>query len=236
MNKTKIEWTDYTSNPVKGYCPMPLSKCPLGKNCYARGMYDRFGWDKTIRFDPNEHCDWVKVKSGERVFVGSTIELFGEWIPYPWMACIMEAVRCNPQATFIFLTKCPENLSKFNPWPDNAWVGVSVIADGPMTTALTNLGCVEAPVRFLSFEPLLGAITMRSHPMKGIVDWIIIGAQTNPYKPPRQEWVQEIIDAADRAGIPVFLKDNLHWAIQRREWTEALSADSEAFNHDVIVT
>jgi hypothetical protein len=34
-------------------------------------------------------------------------------------------------------------------------------------------------------------------------------AQTNPYKPPKIEWVQEIVEAADKAGIPVFLKDNL---------------------------
>ncbi|GAH56543.1 unnamed protein product [marine sediment metagenome] len=37
----------------------------------------------------------------------------------------------------------------------------------------------------------------------------IIGAQTKPAKYPRIEWVEEIIGAADKAGVPVFLKDNL---------------------------
>lgn len=41
------------------------------------------------------------------------------------------------------------------------------------------------------------------------IDWLIIGAQTQPYRPPRIEWVQEIVEAADRAGVPVWLKDNL---------------------------
>ncbi|MBA7575646.1 hypothetical protein ES708_17478 [subsurface metagenome] len=41
------------------------------------------------------------------------------------------------------------------------------------------------------------------------INWVIIGAQTKPYKPPKIEWVKEIVEAADRAGIPVFLKDNL---------------------------
>ncbi|KKN71458.1 hypothetical protein LCGC14_0420370 [marine sediment metagenome] len=41
------------------------------------------------------------------------------------------------------------------------------------------------------------------------ISWVIIGSQTKPYKPPKIEWVQEIVEATDRAGIPVFLKDNL---------------------------
>ena len=47
MNKTKIEWTDYTINPVKGLCPMACSYC------YARAMYKRFRWNPEIRYD-----DW----------------------------------------------------------------------------------------------------------------------------------------------------------------------------------
>ena len=39
--------------------------------------------------------------------------------------------------------------------------------------------------------------------------WVIIGSQTRPYKPPKIEWVREIVEACDKARIPVFLKDNL---------------------------
>ncbi len=42
------------------------------------------------------------------------------------------------------------------------------------------------------------------------INQVIIGAQTKPYKPPRVEWVREIVEACDKAGIPVFLKDNLY--------------------------
>ena len=41
---------------------------------------------------------------------------------------------------------------------------------------------------------------------------VIIGAQTRPTIMPRIEWVQEIVQACDKAGIPVFLKDNLRMA------------------------
>ena len=42
-----------------------------------------------------------------------------------------------------------------------------------------------------------------------VIDWVIIGAQTKPTKFPEISWVTEIVEAADKAGIPVFLKDNL---------------------------
>jgi len=96
---------------------------------------------------------------------------------------------------------------------------------------------VDAPVRFMSFEPLLGpisnvvcdpveSIAFGDEPLQMIadLDWVIIGAQTGRGpKPPLSEvhkWAQEIIDAADSAGIKVFLKDNLQWPVERREWPD----------------
>lgn len=61
--------------------------------------------------------------------------------------------------------------------------------------------------RFTSFEPLLGKIGIDDHVnIKSWVDWVIIGAQTKPTVYPNIEWVAEIIEAADKAHIPVFLK------------------------------
>lgn len=41
------------------------------------------------------------------------------------------------------------------------------------------------------------------------ISWVILGSQTRPTVMPRIEWVEEIVRACDKAGIPVFLKDNL---------------------------
>ena len=41
------------------------------------------------------------------------------------------------------------------------------------------------------------------------INWVIIGSATHPYRPPKIEWVEEIVRAADKAGVPVFLKNNL---------------------------
>lgn len=165
MQHSKIEWlqTDgkpgYSVNPVKGYCPVG---CPY---CYARRMYDRFKWDKTIRY---ADASWFGIDHlpPSRIFVGSTIELFGDWVITAWMNCILDQVKLNPQHTFIFLTKQPQNLQKYSPYPPNAWVGVSVDGtdNAPLGRMLyTGFGKVQATVKFISFEPLL------ANPRKSVV-------------------------------------------------------------------
>ena len=215
MQKSGIEWCDYTSNPVKGYCPMGCSYC------YARRIYDRFKWDKTIRFVPKEFEEWGKAKAGSKIFVGSMIELFGKWVNDDWLEEIFKYTKYHPDLTFQFLTKQPQNLIKFSPFPDNCWVGVTATDRDSYNNAVWYLKDVSAKVRFLSFEPLLdnpvaGILDNRhSWPvmygsiLQDVIDWLIIGAQTKPTVMPKLEWVKEIVEAADSAGVPVFLKNNL---------------------------
>jgi len=211
MNKTSIEWCDYTLNPVKGKCPMGCSYC------YARKLYDRFKWNPEIRYEPTVMCGLADVPDGSRVFWGSTIELFHDSIPQYALAQIFEVCRIQDNLIHIFLTKQPQNLVKFSPFPDNCWVGVTATDQAMVLEATNHLYCHRiARMQFLSIEPLLSWDTSHfSRPLsdnisKLDIDWLIIGAQTQPYKPPKIEWVREIVEAADRAGIPVFLKDNLN--------------------------
>jgi protein gp37 len=228
--KTKIEWIDYTLNPVKGLCPMGCSYC------YARRMYKRFKWDAEIRY---EDTFWhgIPGKAGDKYFIGSTMELFGDWIEDWWIENILQWIKCYPQRTFIFLTKAPsyERLIKWE-FPDNCWVGLTVTHEGVgegnygCSGAITALEDVKAPVKFISFEPLLSKIETR---FVDFVDWVIIGQQT-PIKNctrPHLEWVREIVEDCDTSNIPVFLKNNLfdvfvhnqcsmmlpQWALNKRE-------------------
>lgn len=201
MQKSKIEWTDYTLNSVKGKCPMACDYC------YARRLYDRFKWDPTIRFEPEVMADLAKMPDGSKVFWGSTIELFHKSIPEEWLKFMFYNAKLFDNLIHIFLTKCPENLPQWSPFPDNCWVGVSATDHHQYLAGLRSLRDIDAPVRFFSFEPLLHRIDVSYD----VLDWVIIGAQT-PYSvktAPRLEWVSEIIDATDEAGVPVFLKDNL---------------------------
>lgn len=222
MNKTKIEWTNFSVNPIKGLCPVDCKDNQGKPYCYARRLYLRFRWYPVVRYEPSVFSTLGDVPPGGKVFVGSTHELF---LPQyeAWTRAILRICGGWEDRTFQFLTKQPQNLAKWSPFPDNCWVGVSVTANGDMTRALTSLANIKATVRFLSFEPLLGQIGMRDHiSMKGIVDWVTIGAQT-PSSPktasiPRIEWVEEIVEAADRAGIPVFLKNNLTRITSGETW------------------
>jgi protein gp37 len=209
---SKIEWLKsadgkpgYTINPVKGLCPVACSYC------YARRMYKRFKWNPEIRYD-----DWVwqegkHIPPGSRVFVGSTIDLFHEKT-IQYLPTILEYVECIKSSTFIFLTKCPENLPKV--FPDNCWVGLSVdgTENAPLRRIYNGLNKCEATVKFISFEPLLAQTKLDHRDLEDCgINWVIIGQQT-PVKMstmPQVGWVEEIVSSADKANIPVFLKDNL---------------------------
>lgn len=218
MAKTKIEWCDYTINPVKGLCPVACSYC------YARRLYDRFKWEPKIRLELDVFQPLRNVKEPSRVFVGSTMELFGDWIKREWMMDILSLCESYKRAghTFLFLTKRPENLITWSPFPDNAWVGVTATGLQMFNKAMYNLQKIQAKVKYISFEPLLEQTNMHDNWLtlwgKPIVNWFIIGQQTpvSPKTQPKIEWVREIVEAADKARIPVFLKNNLESLIYRQ--------------------
>ena len=225
MGTTNIEWCvneDGTKgssvNPVKGACPMACSYC------YARRLYERFGWNPAVRYTPSA-VDSVmrRGKPGARVFVGSTMELFGPWVPPHVLPDLLEnMVGPFPQRTFIFLTKLPGELQKYNPWPDNCWVGASATDWEGFVFAGEKLQEVESSVRFVSFEPLQGPIreaTLRS--LLPSLQWVIVGQETPVRKRIPVDWVMPIVDVCHAAGIPLFLKDNLQSVIGGRlcqEW------------------
>jgi len=232
MNHTKIEWDrnqdgsqGFTSNPVRGECPVGCLYC------YVKPFRVRYGWHKDIRFYPSELEAISKRKKPAGIFVGSTIELFHDKT-IQYMPEIMDIIRDCPQHRFYLLTKQPQNLSKFSPFPDNVYLGVSATNQHQFDEAVKYLKEVEAKVKYISFEPLLNwwdtatsDMVAKSLKVAG-VNWVIIGAQTKPYKPPKIEWVQEIVQACDKAKIPVFLKDNLRPLLNQHrvwEWEWAIS-------------
>jgi protein gp37 len=210
MNKTKIEWTNYTWNPVTG-CN---KHCDY---CYARKIANRFG-DKEFKptFHKNRLNDPHLIKKPSKIFVGSMGEVFDdECIVKGWVARILSVVKANPQHTLQFLTKQPQNLIKFSPYPKNAWVGVSVDDSDHLFDAIAKLLVIDATVKYISFEPLLywdwKGIPLDEAFKYGGINWVIIGQQTpiRQSTSPSLNWIYNIVTYADRANIPIFLKDNL---------------------------
>jgi len=142
------------------------------------------------------------------IFVCDMSDLFGIGIPKEWDNQVMSTMEERPQHRFYLLTKQPQNLPQWSPFPDNYWVGVTATDHISFSEANHYLMMIEARVKYISFEPLLNRIFLDADMVK-VVNQVIIGAQTKPYKPPKIEWVQEIVSACDKAGVAIFLKDNL---------------------------
>jgi protein gp37 len=204
MQKSKIEWTDYTINPVKGLCPVGCSYC------YARKMYKRFHWSTQITFNPVVFNEIRKVKKPSKYFVGSTMELFGDWIKPNWMQIILGTCDAFQNDTFIFLTKQPQNLTKYK-FPDNCWIGVSTNGNDCRSGLEDIFREVHAKVKFVSIEPLLDYTPMDFR----WIDWVIVGQQTPISKKtePRIQWIEDIVKRAKIEKKPVFLKNNLYKSI-----------------------
>jgi protein gp37 len=225
VNKTAIEWTDFTWNPISGctercaYCYAHRLAEGRLRNLYLANANVAPGCDPDDPFSPRFWPDRLDgpfgVKRPSKIFVCSMGELFDPNVPRSWIEGVLATVGEADWHTFQFLTKQPQRAAEFT-FPPNVWAGVT-IEDGGLVRQLRlrRLGDVDAPVRFLSFEPLTGPTTV----LPEWVDWVIIGAMTGPgATQPEPEWVQDLIDAADTRGIPFFLKDNLHWPRPRQQW------------------
>lgn len=202
MNKTSIEWTDYSWNPVTG-CK---HGCPY---CYAAAMYKRFGRS----FEPSFHPDRIRQplmqKGSKRIFVGSVTDMFGDWVPKEWHEQIFRVVKECPDKTFQFLTKNPKRLPEFSPYPRNCWIGVTANNQEMADTALKHLAKVDATIKFLSCEPLFGPIRLpmvRPSP----INWLIIGACTGAHRSqPDPAWVKNLTGDGRKLGTAIFYKPNL---------------------------
>lgn len=234
MNKEgigKIEWCDYSYNPVSG-C---LYTCSF---CYARKIATRFAGSKAFPngFEPTFHlerlCEPSKLKKPSKIFVGSMCDLFGEWIDSKTIQMVIDIAAQNQQHTFMFLTKNPARYKEFQ-WPDNAWLGATAITYNATIKAQQCFADIPAKVKFLSFEPL---ISMVQKPDLSWLQWAIIGCMTGPsakkYQPAYVD-IRLIVDVADKYGIPVFIKDNCKsvWRIgdtafpatKRQEWPSRIT-------------
>jgi len=171
-------------------------------------FYPRF-WYERVR---EEFGAWTSGAIPKGIFVCDMSDLFGIGIPEEWTRRILNHIGMSyyKEHRFYLLTKQSQNLINFSPFPDNCWVGVTATNLDMAYMASYHLKEITAKVKYISFEPLLDwKPTNAQFFLSGIVDWVIIGAQTKPAVYPQVEWVEDIVSACDKAGVKVFLKDNL---------------------------
>jgi len=200
------------------------------KAAFADPFYPRF-WEERLE-------KIRKLKKPTGIFLDDMSDWMGEYWPKEWTEMELQVMRDCPQHRFYTLTKQPQNLPGFSPLPENCWVGVTATNTDMAVSGLTSLSEIEAKVKYISFEPLLSWIPLTANALSDI-HLVIIGACTGSWDEmanlcmkhtnslcnyqglkleqwgkkwtaqPRIEWLREIVGAADKAGIKVFLKDNL---------------------------
>ena len=209
-DRSAIEWTDASWNPVRG-CSKISPGC---KHCYAETFAERFrgveghpyeqGFD--LRLVPEALALPQAWRAGRLVFVNSMSDLFHEDVPVEYIRRVFDVVRASPQHCFQILTKRAERMAAVAGGmeiPPNAWMGVSV-ENADYLHRVEQLRTVNAVVRFLSLEPLLGPLPDLQ--LAG-VHWVIAGGESGAGARPMQpEWVREIRDQCVASGVPFFFK------------------------------
>ena len=209
-NKSSIEWTESTWNPITG-CSKISPGC---KNCYAERMakrLQRIGIERYKNaFELTMHPEVLEIplswKTPKVIFVNSMSDLFHENVPLNFIQNTFKVMREAHWHTFQILTKRSKRLKKFAPlieWPDNVWMGVSVESQ-KYVHRIDDLRSVPSAVRFLSVEPLISKVNKMN--LKGI-DWVIVGGESGPKaRKLEQEWVIHIKDICEKYSVPFFFK------------------------------
>ena len=209
-NKTKIEWTECSWNPVTG-CTKISEGC---KHCYAATFAKRLKAMHNPRyqneFEVTIHEDLIssplKWKSPRKIFVNSMSDIFHEELPDEVILSIFRTMNEASWHTFQVLTKRSERLSRLSSqitWTSNIWMGVTIESEEYIFRA-KHIRDSGAKVKFISAEPLLSDLS--SLELEGI-DWIIVGGESgHGSRPMKEEWVINLRDKAHNSNTAFFFK------------------------------
>lgn len=229
-DKTHIEWTDATWNPVTG-CTKVSAGC---KHCYAERDWARLSANPKTRYygraftDVRCHGDVLDLperwQRPRRIFVNSMSDLFHEAVPDEFIDEVFAAMARSPQHVFQILTKRParmlaylaqaegqiRDLVKYEPtaeamqWPLPAvHLGVSIEDQPSADERISQLLQTPAAVRWISAEPLLSAVDLRPY-----LDWAFANADMSR---PDLDWVRSLRDQCAAAGVPFLFKQQGEW-------------------------
>jgi protein gp37 len=222
---TAIEWTEHTWNPFVG-CSIKSAGC---KNCYAMKTAHRMslfpnpnyaGTTEMSKSGPvwtgrvNRNSDAamrkpLKISGRALIFVNSMADFFADEAADAWRTEAIQVMADAPQHVYQILTKRPENILAtyarlgMDRLPPHVWIGTTV-EDHRVIDRIDYLRAVPAGVRFISAEPLIGALDGAD--LTGI-SWVITGGESGPRaRLCKPAWVREIRELCEYAKIPLFHK------------------------------
>jgi protein gp37 len=145
-------------------------------------------------------------KKPQTIFVNSMSDLFHKNVPLEFIQKVFDVMNKTPWHTYQVLTKRSDRLKELSKelnWGKNIWMGVSVESQDYIYR-IDDLRNTNAYIKFLSIEPLIGAV--RKLKLKNI-QWVIVGGESGPKaRPMKVEWVLDIKDQCKGAKVPFFFK------------------------------
>jgi protein gp37 len=181
----------------------------MGVEKYAgltRKTGGRFVWNGSLTLDTAALDTPLKWRKPRMIFVNSMSDLFHEGVPTNFVKKVWKVMATANQHTYQILTKRPERLKSVVaslPKLPNVWLGTSV-ESSEYLHRIEVLREVNASIRFVSFEPLLGSVAGAN--LKNI-HWAIVGGESGPRaRPMKREWVKEIRSACRMTDTAFFFK------------------------------
>ena len=275
-DKTGINWTDATWNPVVGctivsdgcsYCyamPQAARLEAMGVEKYAgltrRTADGRPVWSGAVRLAEEALDQPLRWQRPRKIFVNSMSDLFHDGLADEQIDQVFAVMALARRHTFQVLTKrsermrCylsdPERVWKIFqavrkhidnefmensrlaedelpwPWPlPNVWVGVTVENQQAAELRVPDLLKTPAAVRWVSAEPLVGALNLRKwlgpqnegqwlnvvecgHSANRYgINWIVVGGESGrEARAMHPEWARQIQQQCAASGVPFWFK------------------------------
>ena len=233
--RTEIAWTDSTFNPwigcqkVSAGCDNCYAETMMDKR------YHRVEWGqrKTDETAPstgtrvrtaaaywrqpvtwNKHFAAFHAKHGhrQRVFCASLADVFDNQVPWKWRLDLFNLISVTPELDWLLLTKRPENITKLRGMPmellphfPNVWLGTTCEDQAAYDKRWPILNEITARVRFISYEPAIGGLTITHHNAKP--DWLICGGESGQgHRGMNPQWAYRLMDECEREAVPFFMK------------------------------
>ena len=169
-----------------------------------------------------------------RVFCASLADWLDDEVPIEWLVDLLELIRTTPNLDWQLLTKRPENWAGhidhagtsidenkdlyewIEAWqrgkpPANVWIGTTVENQEYANKRIPVLLTIPARIRFLSCEPLLGALDIAQYLKWGdftpLVQWVICGGESGrDARSMNPDWSRSLRDQCENAKVPFFMK------------------------------
>lgn len=169
-----------------------------------------------------------------RVFHNSLSDMFDNEVPDAWRMDAFKAMADTPHLIHLVLTKRIGNVRAYTQRDGLAfdligdgrvWLGITVVNQDEADRDIPKLLAVPAATRFLSIEPMLGPIDIQpfllssydkaahdAQMLPGLsradkLGWVIAGGESGPgARPMHPDWVRNLRDQCQAAGVALFVK------------------------------